>query len=78
MAQAGWLKRQGTAVKKQGVTLALLFGYIVVAMLLVQQDRTIESQRLLIRDLFHDSVELSVIKVKQASANTTAHTEHSR
>jgi hypothetical protein len=53
-------------LKKRGVLLLLLFAYLLTSALVVLQQRTIESQRVLIRDLFRDSLELSQMKVKQA------------
>jgi FtsZ-interacting cell division protein ZipA len=35
-----------------------------MTMLIVEQGETIESQRALIRELFHDSTELSAVKIK--------------
>ena len=54
------------ARKKQGwlplLILLFLISYGLMTMLIVEQGRTIESQRTLIRDLFRDSTELSSIK----------------
>lgn len=47
------------------ISVALLVAYIVMAMLVYEQGRTIESQRTLIRQLFSDSAELAALKVKQ-------------
>lgn len=41
-----------------------LISYGLMTMLIVEQGRTIDSQRALIRDLFHDSQELSAVKLK--------------
>ncbi len=38
---------------------------LFMSLLVVQQGRTIDSQRQLIRQLFHDSVELSAIKMQK-------------
>ena len=55
-----------TAPKKHGwlpvLTVLFLISYGLMTMLIVEQGRTIESQRALIRELFHDSTELSAIK----------------
>jgi hypothetical protein len=52
-----------------------------MTMLIVEQGRTIESQRALIRDLFHDSTELSAVKMKahghQQAAPTQSVTKNS-
>lgn len=54
--------------KKHGwlplLTVLFLISYGLMTMLIVVQDRTIESQRALIRELFRDSTELSAAKVK--------------
>ena len=54
------------APKKHGwlpvLTVLFLISYGLMTMLIVEQGRTIESQRALIRELFHDSTELSAIK----------------
>ncbi len=53
-------------LKKQGVTLMLLFAFLLTTLLVQQQQRTIESQRLLIRDLLGDSVQLANMRIKAA------------
>jgi hypothetical protein len=45
-----------------------LVGYLVMAGLIVEQGRTIESQKLLIRSLFFDSTQLAALKLKEAAA----------
>lgn len=56
------------AHKKHGwlplLTVLFLLSYGLMTMLIVEQGSTIESQRTLIRDLFHDSTELSAVKNK--------------
>ena len=52
-------------LRKQGVLLLLLVGYLVTSTIVVEQQRTIESQRVLIRDLFRDSMELTNLKMKE-------------
>lgn len=42
-----------------------LISYGLMSVLVVEQGRTIESQRGLIRDLFNDSTELSALKMKE-------------
>ncbi len=44
------------------LTVLFLISYGLMTMLIVEQGRTIESQRALIRELFRDSTELSAIK----------------
>jgi hypothetical protein len=46
-----------------------LVSYSLMTMLIVEQGRTIESQRALIRELFRDSTELSAVKQKVAQEN---------
>jgi hypothetical protein len=46
-----------------------LISYGLMTLLIVEQGSTIENQRALIRDLFHDSAELSAIKGKAAHEN---------
>ena len=41
-----------------------LISYGLMTMLIVEQGRTIESQRVLIRELFKDSTELAAVKIK--------------
>src|SRR5215472_8424955 len=57
-----------TSTKKRGwlplLTILFLISYGLMTMLIVEQGRTIESQRALIRDLFRDSTELSAVKMK--------------
>jgi len=56
------------APKKTGwlplLTVLFLISYGLMTTLIVEQGQTIESQRALIRELFHDSTELSATKMK--------------
>ena len=61
-AQLSW-------IRKRGVLLLTFLAFLITSSLVFEQQRTIESQRVLIRDLFRDSMELSQIKIQQ----TTAH-----
>jgi hypothetical protein len=58
------------ATKKHGwlplLTVLFLISYGLMTMLIVEQGRTIESQRALIRELFRDSKELSAVRMKAA------------
>jgi hypothetical protein len=56
------------------LTLLFLISYGLMTMLIVEQGMTIESQRALIRELFHDSTELSAVRMKaqQERAQTQA------
>ena len=63
--------------KKHGwlpiLVVLFLISYGLMTMLIVEQGRTIDSQRTLIRELFHDSTELSAVKLKaQQDAQTQA------
>ena len=55
--------------KKRGMlpllTVLFLVSYALMTMLIIEQGQTIESQRVLIRELFRDSTELSSIKQGQ-------------
>jgi hypothetical protein len=46
------------------LSVLFLISYGLMTMLIVEQGRTIESQRALIRELFRDSTELSAVKTK--------------
>jgi hypothetical protein len=46
------------------LTVLFLFSYGLMTLLIVEQGQTIESQRVLIRELFRDSTELSAVKGK--------------
>ena len=48
------------------LTVLFLISYGLMTMLIVEQGRTIESQRALIRELFRDSKELSAVRMKSA------------
>lgn len=56
------------ASKKNGwlplLVVLFLISYGLMTMLIVEQGQTIESQRALIRELFHDSEQLSAVKMK--------------
>jgi hypothetical protein len=57
------------APKKRGwlplLTVLFLISYALMTMLIIEQGQTIESQRVLIRELFRDSTELSALKQAQ-------------
>jgi hypothetical protein len=57
-----------TPKKKHGwlplLTVLFMISYGLMTMLIVEQGQTIESQRALIRELFHDSTELTATKLK--------------
>jgi hypothetical protein len=59
-----------SASKKRGwlplLTILFLISYGLMTMLIVEQGRTIESQRALIRELFRDSTALSASKMRAA------------
>jgi hypothetical protein len=66
------------APKKRGwlplLTVLFLLSYGLMTMLIVEQGQTIESQRVLIRELFRDSTELSALKLAQAKG-AKSHTQ---
>ncbi len=51
-------------LRRYGLTLALLVAYLAMTLLVIEQNRVIESQQKLIRLLFSDSEELSALKIK--------------
>ncbi len=53
-------------LNKQAVLVVVLFAFMLTALLVVQQQRTIDSQRTLIQQLFSDSQELTQIKIHAA------------
>lgn len=65
-AQAPVIELVPAPRKKHGwlplLTVLFLISYGLMAMLVVEQGRTIDSQRALIRDLFHDSRELAAVR----------------
>jgi hypothetical protein len=69
--------RAAAPAKRRGwlpvLTVLFLISYGLMTMLIVEQGRTIESQRALIRELFRDSTELSAIrKAGQESAQASS------
>ena len=51
-------------MRRNLLLLFALLGCLFTTLLVNQQNQTILSQRALIRDLFHDSLELNALKVK--------------
>ena len=70
---------EAAAGKKNGwlplLIVLFLISYGLMTMLIIEQGRTIESQRALIRDLFHDSTELSAVKLKAQEQRAQAQTQ---
>ena len=70
------------AAKKNGwlplLVVLFLISYGLMTMLIIEQGRTIESQRALIRDLFHDSTELSAVKLKAQEQRTQPQSQLTR
>jgi hypothetical protein len=64
-----------TVAKKHGwlplLTVLFLISYGLMTMLIVEQGQTIESQRVLIRELFRDSRELSAVRQAQLASNAS-------
>ena len=58
------------------LTVLFLFSYGLMTMLIVEQGTTIEKQRALIQDLYHDSSELSAVKGKAVSERNAAAAQH--
>ena len=56
-----------SANRHYGMYAIFLLGYLLMTFLIFDQNRTIESQKLLIRSLFYDSTELAAIKLKRAT-----------
>ena len=52
-------------IRRYGITLALVVGYLAMTLLVIEQGRVIDSQQKLIRLLFSDSTELTALKVRQ-------------
>jgi hypothetical protein len=55
-----------TAFRRHAVILVLAFICGMLSLLIVQQAHTIDSQRVLIKQLFQDSLELNAMKVQKA------------
>jgi hypothetical protein len=55
-----------TTFRRNLVISVLATSSLVMLLLVLQQDRTISSQRNLIRQLFQDSLELNAIKLQRA------------
>jgi len=58
MRARGWLRRNG-------LSLVFLFLYALLSLLVIEQGRTIESQKKLIRELFRDSQQLNAMKMRE-------------
>lgn len=48
---------------KNGVSILLLAGYLLMGLLVWEQGRVIENQQVLIRSLFYDSSQLSAMRM---------------
>jgi hypothetical protein len=55
-------------IRTNGLSLLFLFLYVLLSMLVIEQGRTIESQKQLIRELFHDSQQLNAMRIREAQA----------
>lgn len=66
--------------KKRGwlplLTVLFLISYALMTMLIIEQGRTIDSQRVLIRELFRDSTELSASRMKASQEKNLADAQH--
>ena len=52
-------------IRGHAITTALLLAYTIMSLVIVEQGRIIDNQRSLIRQLFSDSLELSVLKTQE-------------
>jgi hypothetical protein len=59
-----------TAFRHHAVILVLAFSCGMLSLLIVQQAHTIDSQRVLIKQLFQDSLELNAMKVQKVQQST--------
>ena len=57
-------------IRRYGLTVLFIAVYCAMSLVIVLQGRTIESQRTLIRQLFHDSLELNALKVRRSQQRT--------
>ena len=53
-----------------------LISYGLMTMLIIEQGRTIESQRALIHELYHDSEELAAVKSRTLQGSAVVDTQH--
>lgn len=53
-------------LRRHWLTLVLLFVYGLMSLLVIEQGRTIDAQRTLIRQLFSDSLELTAVRMREA------------
>jgi hypothetical protein len=53
-----------------------LISYGLMTMLIIEQGRTIESQRALIHELYHDSAELAAVKSRTLQDSAVVDTQH--
>ena len=53
-----------------------LISYGLMTMLIIEQGRTIESQRALIHELYHDSAELAAVKSRTLQENAVVDMQH--
>lgn len=53
-----------------------LISYGLMTMLIIEQGRTIESQRALIHELYHDSAELAAVKSRTLQESAVVDTQH--
>ena len=56
-----------SSIRKHFVNIALLIGYVYMALLVVEQNRTIENQQSLIRTLFFDSSQLNAMRMQKVA-----------
>jgi hypothetical protein len=61
-------RQNPSLLRRHGISFIFLAVYVLMALLVVEQDRTISSQRQLIRALFQDSLELTHMKIQRTVA----------
>ncbi|HZQ91001.1 MAG TPA: hypothetical protein VFA60_04345 [Terriglobales bacterium] len=61
---------QTTWLRRHAMVLIFSVAYVLLALLVVEQNRTILVQQQLIRQLFHDSLELNAMRLRDARAHS--------
>lgn len=54
-----------TWVDRHALSIVVIFAYLLMSLLVIEQSRIIDSQRKLIRQLFSDSLELNAAKIRE-------------
>jgi hypothetical protein len=61
------MRRVTGLLRKHLVSLVLLLGYMYMALVVTEQNRTIQSQKSLIGTLFFDSTQLNLIRMEKVA-----------